>query len=112
MTAHERKAKIAMSLIKDVHGALDPNWFKEIVDVLGLKAFVETGTYLGQSLENIASLFETAVSIELSDELYAAACARFASRGNVKLLHGDSARRIEDAADLCAGGPVLYWLDA
>jgi len=103
---------LPLSLIKDAGGALDPAWIGRFARHFGLRGFVETGTYLGQSLANVSGLFERAVSIELSRELHEAALQKFADRGNVELLLGDSARRIGDASDLCRGLPTLYWLDA
>jgi hypothetical protein len=101
-----------LSLVKDASGALDADWIGRLARTFGLRGFIETGTYLGQSLENVCAFFERAVSIELSQELHDAARHRFAHRPNVTLLQGDSARRIVDAAGLCAGLATLYWLDA
>jgi hypothetical protein len=101
-----------LSLVKDSSGALDREWVARLARTFGLRAFVETGTYLGHSLENVCGLFERAVSIELSPQLHAAAQRKFADRPNVTLLQGDSAQRIVEAATLCAGLPTLYWLDA
>jgi hypothetical protein len=104
--------KLPLTLIKDADGALDPAWIAQVARTFGLRGFIETGTYLGRSLENVCGLFERAVSIELSDELHEAACRKFADRQNVTLLKGDSARRMGDARSLCAGLPTLHWLDA
>jgi hypothetical protein len=103
---------LPLSLVKDASGALDSAWVGRLAQVFGLRGFIETGTYLGHSLENVCGSFERAVSIELSTELHEAALQKFADRPNVTLLQGDSARRIVDAAALCAGLPTLYWLDA
>lgn len=104
--------QLPLSLIKDTGGALDAAWIGQLARTFGLRGFIETGTYLGQSVENVCRLFECAVSIELSDELHAAASTRFADRRNVTLLKGDSSSRIGDACSLCEGLPTLYWLDA
>lgn len=104
--------ELPLAIVKDADGALDVDWIARLARAFGLRGFIETGTYLGQSLENVCGLFERAVSIELSAELHEAARRRFADRTNVALLQGDSAHRIADAAALCAGLPTLYWLDA
>jgi hypothetical protein len=103
---------LPLSVVKNASGALDDAWVGRLARALGLRGFVETGTYLGESLGNVCGSFERAVSIELSSELHEAARRKFADRPNVTLLEGDSARRIVDAAEICAGLPTLYWLDA
>jgi hypothetical protein len=101
-----------LSLVKEASGALDRDWIARFARTFELRGFIETGTYLGQSLENVCGLFERSISIELSEELHAAARRKFADEAHVTLLLGDSARRMADAAELCAGLPTLYWLDA
>lgn len=101
-----------LAAVKNAAGALDSDWISRLAQCLGLRAFIETGTYLGDSLENVCGAFERAVSIELSPQLHEAARRKFADRANVTLLLGDSAHRIVDASALCAGLPTLYWLDA
>lgn len=76
----------------------------------GLRHFIETGTYLGETLGFIARTGVECTSIELSPELYRAAAARFKGQANVRLLQGDSARKLpEVVAGLQA--PALFWLD-
>ena len=72
--------------------------------------FVETGTYLGETVSYVANKGVRCVSIELSPELYRAACARLESYTNVKLVCGDSAQRLpETLSDI--NEPTLFWLD-
>jgi len=72
--------------------------------------FVETGTYLGDTLEYIAKSGVFCTSIELSQELYEAACKRFNGYKNVRLLQGDSGLRLPELlAEIKT--PVLFWLD-
>lgn len=72
---------------------------------------VETGTYLGDMIYTTRAKFDRVFSIELNEELFKRAQARFAQYKNVFLLQGDSAtvlpfimREIKE--------PCLFWLDA
>jgi hypothetical protein len=75
-----------------------------------LAALVETGTYLGDTVEAQRKRFRKVVSIELSPDLYRAALARFANRQNVTLLEGDSADLMESVVAQLER-PALFWLD-
>ena len=76
---------------------------------LGIKSFVETGTYLGDTLAVVARDASIACwSIELDSELHRAAVVRFQGYSNVQVLHGDSGRLLANVEPV---GPVLYWLD-
>jgi len=72
--------------------------------------FVETGTFLGDTLAYVAKSGAKCTSIELSNELFDAACVRFRGKNNVKLLHGDSGRLIPELL-VNIDNPVLFWLD-
>jgi hypothetical protein len=76
----------------------------------GLKIFVETGTYRGEMVEAMKPLFKKIYSIELSEQLFAAARRRFRWDSHVELIRGDSGRelgRIVATIDQ----PALFWLD-
>ena len=75
-----------------------------------LDSFVETGTYLGETLDYIAKTGVRCTSIELAPDLFHAACVRFHGRNNVKLLLGDSGVELPRLLDMIAG-PTLFWLD-
>ena len=92
-----------------------PHAFKQVTiagygRAFGLAALVETGTYLGDTVEAQRKRFRKVVSIELSPDLYRAALARFAHRQNVTLLEGDSADLMESVVAQLEG-PALFWLD-
>lgn len=72
--------------------------------------FVETGTFLGDTLHYIAGFGVKCTSIELSEELFKAARMRFKDCKNVKLVHGDSGRRIPELLH-GINKPTLFWLD-
>lgn len=75
-----------------------------------LSHFIETGTYLGDTLNYIARTGVQCISIELSESLYNDARRRFKAFDNVKLVQGDSGKKIpEILSDLRV--PVLFWLD-
>jgi len=73
--------------------------------------FVETGTYLGETVGYIARNKKVkCTSIELSSELYELACVQFQRCENVKLLNGDSGVMIPEVLkDLYK--PAVFWLD-
>jgi tetratricopeptide (TPR) repeat protein len=76
----------------------------------GIRAFVETGTYLGGTAEAAAGIFEEVHTIELSAELAQRAAARLAARKNVHVHAGDSAILLPQILS-SVRGPVLVWLD-
>ncbi len=72
--------------------------------------FVETGTYLGDTLGYIANRGVRCTSIELSEELFQAACRRFKACKNVRLVQGDSGQKLPELLNEI-DRPVLFWLD-
>lgn len=75
-----------------------------------LKVFIETGTFKGDTLDEMARLADRAYSIELSDEFFARATERFAKRANITVLHGDAGDVLPPlVAELTE--PALFWLD-
>ena len=73
--------------------------------------FVETGTYIGDTLWSLKDGFENLVSIELSRVLYRRAKRRFSGIKKVKLINGDSGEEIEKILKKIKQ-PTLFWLDA
>ena len=72
--------------------------------------FVETGTYLGETLGYISRTGIRCTSIELSQELYEAARKRFHGHKNVMLVQGDSGQKLPMLLKKI-NKPVLFWLD-
>lgn len=72
--------------------------------------FVETGTYLGDTVGYIAESGTRCTSIELSQELHEAARARFDGVKNVRLVQGDSGQKLPELLKEIKN-PVLFWLD-
>lgn len=72
--------------------------------------FIETGTFLGDTVEYFKNKFESILTIELSEELAEKARKRFKDQSNVMVVQGDSGREL--AALLTARrGKALFWLD-
>lgn len=79
----------------------------------GKKYFVETGTYIGQSLYKVSGLFERLWSVEASEELHTAALALFTAKGveAVELSHGSSVEMLRQLPPNVAQDAVFF-LDA
>lgn len=90
--------------------AVKMNIVRSYLRAFGLKKFVETGTYLGDTLEYISREGVDCISIELSDELYKNASWRFKDAKNVQLLHGNSASVIPQVLE-GMNNSALFWLD-
>ena len=74
--------------------------------------FVETGTYMGATVQKALELgFQKIISIEIDEQLYQKACQIFARRSAVELICGDTLERLPYIlADLTQ--PATFWLDA
>lgn len=76
----------------------------------GVDAFVETGTYLGDTTWYFRNDFDVIHSIEVEPYLHAQAARRFRGFGHITIHLGDSA---DVLPTINAGlrGKTLYWLD-
>lgn len=77
----------------------------------GVRAFVETGTYLGQMIAAMAPHFDELHSVELSEKFFERAKLRFARNPRVHLHQGDSGEVLPRILTRLPG-PALFWLDA
>ena len=78
-------------------------------DSLGLAAAVETGTFMGRGAQALRSVFPRVWSIELSDELYYAACREISAPG-LTFVYGSSVQVLPALLTEIAE-PALFWLD-
>jgi hypothetical protein len=76
----------------------------------GVRFFVETGTYMGDTVAAVSPLFDRCWTIEFSNELHRRARDRFAG-SNVECLNGDSGIVIRQILQVLPG-QTLFWLDA
>lgn len=75
-----------------------------------IDTFVETGTFLGDTVEYFKHIFSTVYSIELSKSLAERAKDRFKLEKNVFIIEGDSATHLEKVVQQLRK-PALFWLD-
>jgi hypothetical protein len=71
---------------------------------------IETGTYLGDTLEACKHIFKKLISIELDHDLYLSAVHKFINEPNITIYEGDSGKMLEKILkDI--NEPCLFWLD-
>ena len=98
--------------IKDPTGALSRSFVRSISKHFALRSFIETGTFVGDTIASLQQDFDKLISIELSEELYNKSRLRLGPFFNVELIQGDSAGHLPQALRQCNGGNSLVWLDA
>ena len=97
-------------------GAVDFSVSSSLVEslrtVLPLQVFVETGTFEGDTIQEVLQRFETIHSVELSEDYYRKVVERFKGLPKVHLHHGNSPDVLRKLSSDLAGSSLLYWLDA
>lgn len=76
----------------------------------GCRVFIETGTYLGDTLHALRDDFAELHSIELSPQLYQDAKRRFKDTPQIKLHQGNSGDVLPHLLE-SLDEPCLFWLD-
>jgi hypothetical protein len=84
---------------------------KEYAEKFKLRIFVETGTYLGQMIDETKGNFDKIISIELDKDLFERAKNKFSDMKNITILNGDSAELLPKCIKEI-NRPILFWLDA
>lgn len=74
------------------------------------RVMVETGTFLGDTVDHFKNKFESVISIELSEDLAKKAMKRFANTEGVRIIEGDSSLVLPGILPEL-NSPVLFWLD-
>jgi hypothetical protein len=87
---------------------------REIIDSyllkFDLKLFIETGTFLGDTVYYFKNKFDQLYSIELSEELAERAKKRFKEDQHITIIQGDSANVLSDLKP-ALNKKALFWLD-
>lgn len=76
----------------------------------GCSTLVETGTFLGKTVEATRRHFQRVLSVELSTDLYRLAVKKFRYVPNVQLWHGDSSKVMKEMLSSITGR-AIFWLD-
>jgi hypothetical protein len=76
----------------------------------GLRTFVETGTFVGDTPDALQRDFDRIYTIELDGRLYNAARRRFRHHSHITVVQGDSSVVLNDLAPKLPE-PALFWLD-
>ena len=65
------------------------------------RVFIETGTYYGDTVAAVKDMYSSVISIEVDEALYKKACVRFADDKNVRIAHGDCAKKLPEILARC-----------
>jgi hypothetical protein len=83
---------------------------KKYATANGIKVFIETGTYLGETISYLKNVFDKLISIELGQKLYDNAKKKFSKDKHVQILQGDSGEILQNIINDISE-PCLFWLD-
>lgn len=83
-----------------------------LVEAYDLKVFVETGTYLGFTVEQVLNKFDEVYTIELDPKLHEQASWKFAAHEHVHCIRGDSGEKLLHTLRFIRDRRALVWLDA
>lgn len=72
--------------------------------------FVETGTFQGDTVNNVLSHFDRLYSIELCPELYNYSKKRFKDNSKISIIQGDSTIVLHSICNT-VDKPTFFWLD-
>ena len=90
-------------------GAMPRDLAIRLRDELGLERAIETGTYQGGGARELAELFDSVATIEISEEMRREAADRLDGRPEIEMVAGDSREALPRLID--PQRPTFYWLD-
>jgi len=77
----------------------------------GVRTFVETGTYTGDTANWASQEFEKVITIEISESLYRKAVRKYGGKANIEFLLGNSGDKLSEIVPKL-DSPSIFWLDA
>lgn len=72
---------------------------------------IETGSYIGETINNIKNLFKKVISIEITDKYYNFCKKKFINDKNVEIIKGDSINLLPIVIDKNNKKNMLFFLD-
>ncbi len=78
-------------------------------DKKGIKVFVETGTYMGETTVWASEHFKKVYSIEAAESIYLKTKEKLKDYSNITLIFGESNKEL---GKIPINEPALFWLDA
>jgi hypothetical protein len=110
-----RQLKQKLAGTSDVHPSIPSSESKRailrrIAEEHQCSVFVETGTFLGDTIAYLLPYFDSLISIELSAELAERARRRFEAESKVRIIQGDSAVVLKEVMEQL-DQPSMFWLD-
>ena len=76
-----------------------------------IEVFIESGTFLGQTIEAVKKIFKAIYSIELNKSYHLKAKQKFIKSKHIKIFQGDSSVELPKILSNI-DQPCLFWLDA
>jgi len=76
-----------------------------------INIFIETGTYLGNTVNAVKKIIKEIYSIELNKVLYLKAKQKFIKYKHINIILGDSSKKLPKILSNI-NSPCLFWLDA
>jgi hypothetical protein len=101
---------VAYRILSSPHGAK----VKEIVNYAkknNVDLFIETGTYLGDTVDSVIPYFRKIYSIELNEKLFNRASKLFRNDEKVEIIQGDSKIQLKKIMRQI-NKRAIFWLDA
>lgn len=74
--------------------------------------FIETGSYVGETINEVKSEFNRVISIEITEKYSDMCKKRFANFSNVEIIKGDSVIELYKLIDKNKNKIILFFLDA
>lgn len=74
--------------------------------------FIETGTYVGETLSSVKTEFIKLISIEITDNYYNYSLNKFSGDNNIELIKGDSLYVLPKLATRYDNSKIVFFLDA
>jgi hypothetical protein len=77
----------------------------------GIRNFIETGTYIGETVKSVLPFFDNIYTIEINRKLYMYNKKKFRKNKNVKVILGNSYKRLQEILPKIDESSI-FWLDA